>query len=104
MSESSVFIHPLAIVESAAIGLVLAVVFGQLFFTQISEFVRGVPGLTTSVIDWVNSRFGTAIDPNTISSKLNLDSSQIASWAGSLSGGVLGVVGGPGGEIAQQRR
>ena len=75
------------------VALILAAVFGQLFFTQITEFVKGVPGLTTSVIDWVNSTFGTKIDPTTISSKLNLDSSQIASWAGSLSGGVLGVVG-----------
>jgi predicted PurR-regulated permease PerM len=75
------------------VALILAAVFGQLFFTQISDFVRGVPALTAAVIDWVNGRFGTAIDPTTISSKLNLDSSQIASWAGSLSGGLLGVVG-----------
>jgi predicted PurR-regulated permease PerM len=75
------------------VALVLAAVFGQLFFNQIAEFVRGVPSLTTSVIEWVNSRFGTALDPTTISSKPNLDPSQIASWAGSLSGGVLGVVG-----------
>jgi len=75
------------------VALILAAVFGQLFFAQITEFVKGVPGLTTSVIDWVNSTFGTKIDPTTITSKLNLDSSQIASWAGSLSGGVLGVVG-----------
>jgi predicted PurR-regulated permease PerM len=75
------------------VALILAGVFGQLFFTQITEFVKGVPGLTTSVIDWVNSTFGTKIDPTTFTSKLNLDSSQIASWAGSLSGGVLGVVG-----------
>jgi len=75
------------------VALILAAVFGQLFFNQIAEFVRGVPALTTSVIEWVNARFGTALDPTTISSKLNLDPSQIASWAGSLSGGVLGVVG-----------
>ncbi len=75
------------------VALVLAAIFGQLFFTQISDFVRGVPDLTTSVIDWVNGKFGTTIDPTTITSKLNLDPSQIASWAGSLSGGVLGVVG-----------
>ena len=64
------------------VALVLAAVFGQLFFAQITEFVKGVPALTASVIDWVNA-----------TSKLSLDSSQIASWAGSLSGGVLGVVG-----------
>jgi predicted PurR-regulated permease PerM len=75
------------------VALLLAAVFGQLFFAQITEFVKGVPALTTSVIDWVNTTFGTKLDPTTITSKLNLDSSQIASWAGSLSGGILGVVG-----------
>ncbi|HVQ18018.1 MAG TPA: AI-2E family transporter [Actinomycetes bacterium] len=75
------------------VALALAVVFGQLFFNQIADFVTGVPDLTTSVIDWVNQRFGTNLDPTTISSKLHLDPSQIASWAGSLSGGLLGVVG-----------
>ena len=75
------------------VALILAAVFSQLFFTQISEFVRGVPGMTTSVIGWVNARFGAGLDPATISSKLNLDPSQIASLAGPLSGGLLGVVG-----------
>ncbi len=75
------------------VALVLAAVFGQLFFTQIAEFVTGVPELTNSVTDWVNDRFGTSLDPTTISSTLHLEPSQIALWAGSLSGGVLGVVG-----------
>lgn len=80
-------------VSGLVVALALAVAFGQLFFNQIAEFVRGVPGLTTSAIEWVNVRFGTALDPTTISSKLHLDPSQIASWAGSLSGGVLEVLG-----------
>ena len=84
-----------AIVGGSALlaALALAAVFGQLLFNQIGDFVRGVPELTTSVIDWVNARFGTALDPATISSKLHLAPSQIAEWAGSMSGGVLGVVG-----------
>ena len=84
-----------AIVGGSAllVALALAAVFGQLFFSQITDFVRGVPELTTSVVDWVNARFGTNFDPTTTSSKLHLDPSQIALWAGSLSGGVLGVVG-----------
>ncbi len=73
--------------------LVLAVVFGQLFFNQVTDLVRSVPDLTTSVIDGVNQQLGTDLDPTTISSKLNLDPSQITTWAGSLSGGVVGVVG-----------
>ena len=84
-----------AIVGGSAVVLALglAVVFGQLFFNQVTDFVNGVPDLTTSVIDWVNHRFRTNLDPTTIASQLHLDPSQIATWAGSLSGGVLGVVG-----------
>ena len=84
-----------AIVGGSAVllALVLAVVFGQLFFNQVTDFVNGVPDLTTSVIDWVNHRFRTNLDPATIASQLHLDPSQIATWASSLSGGVLGVVG-----------
>jgi predicted PurR-regulated permease PerM len=78
---------------TVVVALVLAGVFGELFFTQVTEFVRGVPDLTTSVVDWVNSRFGTKLDPSTIASKLNLEPAQIATWAGSLSGGLVGVVG-----------
>ena len=84
-----------AIVGGTAVVLALglAVVFGQLFFNQVTDFVNGLPDLTTSVIDWVNHRFRTNLDPTTIASKLHLDPSQIATWAGSLSGGVLGLVG-----------
>ena len=74
-------------------AVLLAAVFGQLFFVQVTEFVRGVPALSTSLIDWVNARFGTSLDTSTISSSLNLSPAQIASWAGSLSDGVTGVVG-----------
>ncbi len=78
---------------TVVVAALLAVVFGELFFNQVTEFVRGVPDLTTSVVDWVNARFGTMLDPSTISSKLNLEPAQIAGWAGSLSGGLVGVVG-----------
>ena len=84
-----------AVVGGSAVisALVLAVVFGQLFFSQVTDFVQGLPDLTTSVIDWVNRRFRTDLDPTTIASELNLDTAQVATWVGSLSGGVLGVVG-----------
>lgn len=79
--------------SAVLLALALAVVFGQLFVNQVTDFVSGVPDLTASVIDWVNHRFRTNLDPATIASTLHLAPSQIASWAGSLSGGVLGVVG-----------
>lgn len=84
-----------AIVGGSAllVVLLLAVVFGSLFFTQIASFVRNVPNIETSVIDWVNGRFRTSIDANSLSSSLNLSPSNLGSYAQTLSGGILGVVG-----------
>jgi predicted PurR-regulated permease PerM len=75
------------------IGLVLAVVFGQLFFTQAGQFAQSVPALASTAIDWVNAHFGTTLDASSLSSSLSLSPEKIASWAGPLSSGVLGVVG-----------
>ena len=73
--------------------VLLAAVFGQLFFTQISQFISSVPALTTTVIDWVNSTFNTTLDQPSIASSLQLDPANLSDYAGSLSGGILGVVG-----------
>jgi predicted PurR-regulated permease PerM len=75
------------------IGLVLAVVFGQLFFTQAGQFAQSVPSLASTAIDWVNAHFGTTLDASSLSSSLSLSPEKIASWAGPLSSGVLGVAG-----------
>ena len=75
------------------IGLVLAVVFGQLFFTQEGQFAQSVPALASTAIDWVNAHFGTTLDASSLSSSLSLSPEKIASWAGPLSSGVLGVAG-----------
>lgn len=84
-----------AIVGGSAllVTLLLTYVFGSLFFTQISSFVRSLPSIETSVIDWVNGRFRANVDANSLSSSLNLSPSHIGSWAQTLSGGLLGVVG-----------
>ena len=70
--------------RGAAAATMLAAVFGQLFIVQVTEFVRSVPALSTSLIDWVNARFGASLDTSTITSSLNLSPAQVASWAGSL--------------------
>ena len=75
------------------VGLLLAIVFGKLFFDQISQFVKSVPDTATSLIHWVNGRFGTKLDTTSLTSKLNLSQSNIQTWAGPLSGGVLSVFG-----------
>ncbi len=75
------------------VGLLLAIIFGKLFFDQIASFVKSVPETATSLIQWVNGRFGTKLDTTSLTSKLNLSQSNIQTWAGTLSGGVLSVVG-----------
>jgi predicted PurR-regulated permease PerM len=79
---------------SAVLGsLILAAVFGQLFFTQIADLVRNLPDLSTTLINWVNSTFGTSLNADSITSSMSISPAQVASWAETFSGGVLGVVG-----------
>ena len=73
--------------------IALAAIFGQLFFTQIAQFVDSIPSIENSLIAFANDHLGTSLDPNTIASSLQLDAANISSWVGSLSGGILGVVG-----------
>jgi predicted PurR-regulated permease PerM len=84
-----------AITGSGAVLVVvaLAAVFGQLFFTQISQFVSSIPSIENSLIAWSNAHLGTSFNPDTIASSLHLDAAHISSWASSLSGGFFGIVG-----------
>ena len=75
------------------VGLLFAVIFGKLFFVQIASLVKSVPDTAASLIHWLNGRFGTKLDTMSLTSKLNLSQSNIQTWAGTLSGGVLSVVG-----------
>jgi predicted PurR-regulated permease PerM len=79
---------------SALLGCVLlAAVFGKLFFEQLASFVRSLPGLTESTVTWVNDTFHTHLDASHIASSLSVSPSQIATTVESLTGGILGVVG-----------
>ena len=75
------------------VALLLALVFGKLFFDQIASLVKSVPDTASSLIHWLNGRFGTKLNTTSLTSKLNLSQSNIQTWAGTLSGGVLSVVG-----------
>jgi predicted PurR-regulated permease PerM len=75
------------------VAIVLAAIFGQLFFNQIVQLVHAIPNVLTSSVDWVNRTFHANLDASAIDSSLNITPGQIATWAESLSGGVLGIVG-----------
>jgi len=72
--------------------LVLGAIFGGLFFEQMVQLVKGLPGLVASAVTWVNKVFHTSLDSATLQAKLHVSASQIAGTAGDLAGGVLGVI------------
>ena len=78
---------------TVVVAIALAAIFGQLFFNQIVQLVHSIPDVAASLIGWVNRTFHTHLDAGAIDKSLNLTPGQIASWAESLSGGVLGIVG-----------
>jgi predicted PurR-regulated permease PerM len=87
--------HASAIVGGGALvcALLLAVIFGRLFLAQIAALVRNAPVIGASMIRWVNHSFGSHWDASMIFSSLHLTPSTVGSWAGTISGGAVGLVG-----------
>ena len=89
--------------RGAAVGLIMvalaifivlfAVAFGQLFVDQIAQLLEALPGIVDGVIAWVNERLNTGYSANDILSQLNIQPSQVAQYAGTIVGGVLGILG-----------
>ncbi len=66
--------------------------FGQLLAGQLAEFVKGVPALVDSLINWLNNTFDMKLDPRTVLDSVNLSPDQIRQISTELAGGLLGVV------------
>jgi len=74
-----------------AIALFLAA-FGGMLFSQAQSLVNELPTAITQIVDWINSTFNMTLDPQSIIDSLNVSPSQIATWAGSVAGGVMGLL------------
>ncbi len=79
-------------------GLILAAVaffavFGALLADQLSELIRSLPDLLTTILEWSNERFGTQLDPNQILQDLGFTASNVANIARDLGVGILGILG-----------
>ena len=74
------------------VGLVLVVVFGDLFFQQTSEIVKNLPSVLTDAISWSNSTLHTRLNPTSITTSLHLDSGQISGTVTVLAGSALGAL------------
>lgn len=68
-------------------------IFGGLLASQLAEFVRGLPTLMDSVIDWINLKFHTDFQANQVMEQVGLGVEDLAKAATNLGLGVLGVVG-----------
>ena len=75
----------------AAVGLFLFL-FGGALANQAAALVLSVPFLVLDIVEWLNGTFDAGINPAEITTNLNLTTQEVADIAGSLAGGIIGVV------------
>lgn len=68
------------------------VLYGGLLFSQASSLISDLPNLITDLTNWVNNTFGQELDPDTLINQLNIQPSQIATWASNFAGGFVGII------------
>lgn len=66
--------------------------FGGAFFSQMAGLAVSIPVLARDFVEWLNSTFGLTFDPNALYSTLRGNTSQIATIATDLAGGIVGVI------------
>lgn len=64
--------------------------FGGVLFAQIAELIRGLPAVTTQLVEWINATFDLTVDPNTLLDQV--DPTAISNALGGVAGGFVGVV------------
>lgn len=80
-----------------ALGVLVAVggflaLFGGALANQAAALVLSVPFLVLDIVEWLNGTFDAGINPAEITTNLNLTTQEVADIAGSLAGGIIGVV------------
>jgi predicted PurR-regulated permease PerM len=73
-------------------SLAFLAIFGSLFFTQTADLVTSVPDILVKGIGWLNHTFNLKIDSSHILDYFNVSASSIATVAGDLAGGIVGVL------------
>ncbi|MDA2987794.1 MAG: AI-2E family transporter [Actinomycetota bacterium] len=76
---------------TAAIALFLFL-FGGALANQAAALVLSFPFLVLDIVEWLNGTFDAGINPADITTNLSLTTQQVADIAGSLAGGIIGVV------------
>jgi predicted PurR-regulated permease PerM len=76
---------------TAAVAIFLFL-FGGALANQAAALVLSFPFLVLDIVEWLNGTFDAGINPADITANLSLTTQQIADIAGSLAGGIIGVI------------
>ncbi len=80
----------LGVTALAVVGFLSA--FGTMFFGQLAQAVQDLPNVIDTVVRWANGAFHTNLSATAITDQLSLSPEKVASVAGSVAGGVFGIV------------
>ena len=80
----------LSLVGVIVISVGFLAAFGGVLFAQLAELIRGLPAVTVQIVEWVNTTFDLAVDPQTLLRQV--DPSSISNALGGVAGGIVGVV------------
>jgi predicted PurR-regulated permease PerM len=82
------------IVGGSAIALVvlMGVLFGSLFITQLAQLVQSLPTVLTDAVEWANRTFKLTLDPANLAKSLSLTPATVGTIASNLAGSVFGIV------------
>jgi predicted PurR-regulated permease PerM len=72
--------------------IVFLLAFGRLLGEQLATFVQSVPALVESGVAWANETFGTSLSVQSLLDQFTGGTSGLATLAGDLAGGLIGVV------------
>jgi len=75
-----------------AVTVLLGAMFGNVFFTQLSQLLQALPVVVGDVISWANRTFSLKVDATSVATSLKLTPAQVGSMASNVAGGVLGLV------------
>ena len=68
--------------------------FGSMLAEQLAQLITALPGACEAILSWINTTFGTNYAMNTILSDLGISSHDVTTYATSVAGSLLQILGG----------
>jgi len=65
--------------------------FGALLVDQLVQIVRSIPDLFARAVEWVNSTFDTAYDPQALLAQIDITDAAVRTFAADIASGVLSI-------------